>query len=167
MSKEAARPHSPDTPRVKRVGVLLFNNISGRPEAGEIVTNLFVTELFKSGRFYVEEPGNIVQFLGRERIDTLGEIEIDGLRTLCGRLGLDAVIVGTVQEFDYGDAGSSPEPVVAMTVRMIEPRGGNIIWSAQTKRKGDDYVIAFGLRKVRPVTELARKAVEEMIRTIP
>ena len=58
----------------KRVAVLPFNNISGKRDAGEIVTNIFLTELFKSGKFSVEEPGNIMQFMIQEKVTTIGEM---------------------------------------------------------------------------------------------
>src|SRR3990170_2759786 len=59
---------------LKKVAVLPFNNISGRKDAAKIVTNTYLTELFKSGRFRVEETGNVLQFMMQERIDVVGEI---------------------------------------------------------------------------------------------
>ena len=159
-------PTSEALKNIKKVAVLPFNNISGQKEAGKIVANVFVTEIFKIGRFHVEEPGNVFQFMVQERISTIGEIEIERAKILGRRLGVDAVIVGTVDEFDDGKGGRYPTPVVSITARMIESGSGKLIWSAQNKKKGDDYIIILDFGEVRSVTTLAQKVVREMIETI-
>ena len=151
---------------IRKIVVLPFYNISGRSDAGRIVTNAFVTGLFKDGRFQVEEPGNIVWFIIQERVSTIGEMEVERLRILGKRLGADAVIVGTVEEFDEGIKGASSVPVVSISARMIDPETGHIIWSAHTRKRGDDYIIAFKFGMIRSVTALSQKVVMEMINTI-
>src|SRR3990172_10467224 len=98
-----------------RVAVLPFYNISGAKEADKIVYNIYVTELFKSGRFNIEEPGNVRQFLIQERAVTVGEMEIERLQILGKRLKVDAVITGTVEEFDEG-RGGGPGVALGMAV---------------------------------------------------
>jgi TolB-like protein len=149
---------------VKKVAVLPFQNISGHGYAGRVVANAYVTELFNTGRFHVEEPGNIRQFMIQERVDTIGEMELGRLRVLGRRLRVDAIVVGTVEEFNDGRRGDVP--VVSVTARMVEASSGRIVWSGQNKRKGDDYTIVFDLGEVRTVTALTQKVVKEMIDTI-
>lgn len=150
---------------VKKVAVLPFYNISGYRDAGKIIANVFVTEMFKSGRFRVEESGNIVQFMIQERIDTIGEIEVERLTILGKRMGVDAVMTGTVEEFAEGGSAYST-PIVSITARMIDSNTGKLIWSGQNKRKGEDYIIVLDLGEVKSVTTLAQKVVKEMIDTI-
>ncbi len=152
--------------RAKRIAVLPFNNISGKRDAGEIVTNIFMTEIFRSGKFQVEEPGNIIHFIIQEKVSTIGEMDIEKLQLLGRRLNVDAVIVGTVEEFDDGRSMSYPVPVVSVSARMVDPNGGTIIWSAQNKKKGDDYIIVFDFGQVRSISTLTKKVVNEMIETI-
>lgn len=152
--------------KIKKIAVLPFYNMSGQKDAGKIVANVFVTEMFKSGRFRVEEPGNIAQFMIQERSNTIGELEVEKIKILGKRLGVDAVVVGTVEEFDDGRGGAYPSPTVSMTVRMIDANNGQLIWAAQNKRRGDDYIIVFDLGEVRSATTLTQKLVKEMIDTI-
>lgn len=152
--------------RIKKIAVLPFYNMSRQKDAGKIVANVFVTEMFKSGRFRVEEPGNVVQFMIQERMDTIGEIEIERLKILGKRLSVDAVVVGTVEEFDDGRGGAYPSPTVSITARMIDSSSGQVIWSAQNKKKGDDYIIIFDFGEIRSVTTLTQKVVKELIDTI-
>ena len=161
-----SREVSPPTASSK-VAILPFYNISGYRDAGKIVANVFVTEMFKSGRFLVEEPGNIAHFMMQERIDTLGEIEIERLKILGKRLGVDAVMTGTVEEFDDGRGGISSVPTVSITARMISSNTGQLVWSAQNKKRGDDYIVVLDLGEVRSLTTLTQKVVVEMIGTIP
>src|SRR3990170_852794 len=161
FSQEALSPHAS-----KKVAILPFYNISGYRDAGKVVANIFVTEMFKSGRFRVEEPGNIAHFMIQERIDTVGEIEIERLKILGKRLGVDAVMTGTVEEFDDGRGGVSSVPTVSITARMISSNTGQLIWSAQNKKRGDDYIVILDLGEVRSLTTLTQKVVVEMISTI-
>jgi TolB-like protein len=147
----------------KKIAVLPFDNLSGKKEAGRIITEIYVSELFKTRRYTVEEPGNIRQFLVQERIDTIGKIEIERLKMLGRRLKVDAVLVGTVEEYDEGQRGT---PVVAITARMVEASRGRIVWLSQHKRRGTDYIVAFEFGIVRSATKLAKKVVEEMVDTI-
>src|SRR3972149_3879577 len=164
----SAKPVQPSDAgkKIKKIAVLPFYNMSGQKDAGKIVANVFVTEMFKSGRFRVEEPGNIAHFMIQERIDTVGEIEIERLKILGKRLGVDAVMTGTVEEFDDGRGGVSSVPTVSITARMISSNTGQLIWSAQNKKRGDDYIVILDLGEVRSLTTLTQKVVVEMISTI-
>lgn len=152
--------------QAKKVAVLPFNNISGKRDAGDIVTNIFITELFRLGRFQVEEPGNVIQFIIQEKVNTIGEMDLENLQILGRRLGVDAVLVGTVEEYDDGKSMATPVPVVSVSARMIDPNKGTIIWSSQNRRKGDDYILVFDLGRIRSVTTLTKKTVNEMLSTI-
>ncbi len=163
--RPVAAPGEPVT-GAKSVAVLPFNNISGKRDAAEIVSNIFITALFRSGKFKVEEPGNIMQFMIQERVTTVGELDLEKLQVLANRFKVDSVIVGTVEEFDEGKTMETPVPVVALSARMINPKSGTIVWSAQNKRKGDDYIVVFDFGRVRSITTLTKRAVDEMIKTI-
>ena len=161
LSKDVVQPETSE--KIKTVAVLPFYNISAYRDAGRIVANIFVTEMFKSGRFRVEESGNIAQFMIQERIDTIGEIEIEKLKIMGKRLGVDAVMTGTVEEFDDGRGGASSMPTVSITARMIDTNTGQLVWSAQNKKRGDDYIIVLDFGEVRSLTTLTQKVVREMI----
>lgn len=158
---------SNNPPKIKKIAVLPFDNISGRGDAGKIVCNVFITELFRSNRYQVEEPGNIAQFMVHERIRVIGEMEQEKIKLLGRRFAVDAVIVGVVEEFDDGlNGGFTPVPLLSLSVRMIETKEGKIVWSAQNKRKGTDYVLVFDAGEVRSVVSLTKKVVAEMIETM-
>lgn len=165
-SGRVSAPQSQELARVKKVAVLPFSSLSGKTSASETVTGIFITEMFNQGKFQVEEPGNILEFMIREGLNTLGEIDVESLKLMSEHLGLDAVIVGTVEEYDDGRTRVPPVPVVSITARMIEPKTGKIIWSAKNRRSGGDYLIVFDFGRVRSVTVLTEKVINEMIRSM-
>lgn len=164
-SPRRAAPAGEGAAGLKKIAVLPFNNISGRKDAGRIVTDTYVTEIFRGGRYRIEEPGNILQFMIQERIDTIGEMELERISILGKRLKADGVLVGTVEEFDDGRA-SGGVPTVSVSARLIDSATGRVVWSEQWRRRGDEYIIIFDIGSVRSVTALAQKVVREMIETI-
>jgi TolB-like protein len=149
--------------RLKKIAVLPFYNISGRREAGKMVANSFVTEIFIVGKYRVEEPGNIMQFMIQENINVVGEMGIDRIKILGRRLGVDAVLVGIVDVFDDGARNT---PRISITARLVESESGKIVWSGQAAKNGDDYIIAFGVGKIRSANALAQKLIRKMIKSI-
>lgn len=148
---------------LKKIAVLPFDNISERKDAGRLVADAYITELFNSGRFRVEEPGNIMQFYRQERLQYLGEIDLHELEVLGRRLRLDGVIVGTVVAFDDGRRGP---PLVEISARLLEPSSGSTVWAMEKKRRGDEYRIIFDFGEVVTATTLARRVAKEMLETL-
>ncbi|MBI5599498.1 MAG: hypothetical protein HY890_07145 [Deltaproteobacteria bacterium] len=164
-STQRVAPTGEGAAGLKKIAVLPFNNLSGRKDAGRIFTDTYVTEIFRSGRYRVEETGNILQFMIQERIDTIGEMELERISILGKRLKADGVLVGAVEEFDDGRSGGGV-PTVSVSARLIDSATGRVVWSEQWRRRGDEYIIIFDIGAVRSVTALAQKVVREMIETI-
>ena len=153
---------SEDTGRVRKLAVLPFYNRSRNPDAGNIVTNIFVSELFKDSAYLVEEPGNIRQFFIQEQVDKLGEIGVERLKILGKRLRVDAVLLGSVEAFE----NRRGVPSVGITARIVESGSGRLVWVAEHERRGNDYAIIFEAGTVRTTAKLVQKVVREMISTI-
>ncbi len=153
--------------KIKRIGVLPFVNESGKRGAGEIVANIFISVIFKSGIFDVEERGNIERFLLNEKVKNVNAMDIEQIKRLGERLNIDAVFVGTVEEFSGSDKGDrSTTPVVGIRVRLIDIKTGKIVWMVRHKRRGEDYVTAFGFGRIRSISALTKRIVSEIIETI-
>jgi TolB-like protein len=50
---------------------------------------------------------------------------------------------------------------------MVDAKTGEILWMAQYRRTGDDYIKILDFGKIRSVGALTKKVVGEMIETIP
>jgi TolB-like protein len=153
---------------VKKVAVLSFYNNTKSTEANKIVRGAFVANLVGMRKFKVEFPGNIKSFLISERIIVRTGVDLNTINLMGRRLGVDAVIIGRIEEF-VGINGKKRDvvPVVSISARMVHVQTGKILWMAQHRRTGDDYLKVIDFGKVRSVGELTRKVVLEMIETMP
>ena len=147
--------------------MLPFVNESGKRGAGEIVANIFISVIFKSGIFDVEERGNIERFLLNEKVKNVNAMDIEQIKRLGERLNIDAIFVGTVEEFSGSDKGDrSTTPMVGIRVRLIDIKTGKIVWMVRHKRRGEDYVTVFNFGRIRSISALTKKVVSEVIDTI-
>jgi len=151
-----------------KVAVFPFYNNTKFAEASRVVTETFVASLVKQGKFRVEFPGNIKKFLVMERIIVRTGVDVDTIKLIGKRLGVDAVIIGRVDEF-VGLKVKKRDviPVVFISSRMVDARTGKILWMAEHKRNGDDYIKVLDFGKIRSVGALTKKVVDEMIKTMP
>ena len=157
-----------DQPGVKKVAIFSFHNNTMIAEASKIVTGAFVASLVKTKKFKVEFPGNIKSFLVSERIIVRTGVDLDTIKRMGKRLGVDAVIMGRIEEFvGMEEKKRGVIPVVSISSRLVDVRTGKILWMAQHRRTGDDYIKVLDFGKVRSVGELAKKVVLEMIETMP
>ena len=157
-----------DQPGVKKVAIFSFHNNTMIAEASKIVTGAFVASLVKTKKFKVEFPGNIKGFLVNERIIVRTGVDLDTIKRMGRRLGVDAVIMGRIEEFvGMEEKKRGVIPVVSISSRMVDVRTGKILWMAQHRRTGDDYIKVLDFGKVRSVGELTKKMVLEMIETMP
>ena len=157
-----------DQPGVKKVAIFSFHNNTMIAEASKIVTGAFVASLVKTKKFKVEFPGNIKSFLVNERIIVRTGVDLDTIKRMGRRLGVDAVIMGRIEEFvGMEEKKRGVIPVVSISSRMVDVRTGKILWMAQHRRTGDDYIKVLDFGKVRSVGELTQKVVLEMIETMP
>jgi len=157
-----------DQPGVKKVAIFSFHNNTMIAEASKIVTGAFVASLVKTKKFKVEFPGNIKSFLVNERIIVRTGVDLDTIKRMGRRLGVDAVIMGRIEEFvGMEEKKRGVIPVVSISSRLVDVRTGKILWMAQHRRTGDDYIKVLDFGKVRSVGELTKKMVLEMIETMP
>ncbi len=149
---------------IRKVGVLPFTNNSARQGAGEIVTSIFMAVIFKSGIFQVEEKGNIERFLANYKIRSFKKISKKEFKKMGEWLNIDAVFMGTVEEFAGGDQGQRlSTPVVSIRAQLIDLKSGKIIWMTRHRKRGDDYVKIFELGRVRSVSTLTKRVLTEAI----
>lgn len=157
-----------DQSRVKKVAVFPFHNHTNVTESSRIATSAFIAELFARGRFGIEFPGNLRSLLVRTRIIVRTGVDLDTIKLIGNRLDVDAVIFGEVEEFvGVGEKRAAVIPVVSISSRMVDARTGRILWMAQCKRTGDDYLKILDFGRVRSVAALTQKVVRDLIDTMP
>lgn len=154
-------PPSPPPESIYKIGVMPFQNRSGRIYAGMIVTYMFIVELFKNRHFEVVEYGEVRRSVVDFRIRHKGELDYEGIQALRKALGVDGILVGTVEQYMEGTKTSPPE--VAIHARLLGTTNNVIIWSDQYSVNGDDNIIVFDWGKTRSADKLAHKVISRLI----
>jgi len=113
------------------IAVVPFDNLSGHPEAGVIVAELFQDELY-------EASGRRVNLVSPEQVAALSE-KLDeqphNPAKLGEMLGAKAIIVGRVNEFAYKHV-LGEDPAVSLSVRLVDVGSGDVLWNAALSRTG-------------------------------
>jgi len=153
--------------KIRRIAVLPFYNGSTTKAAGEIVTKAFIEELYDSGKFEIEFPGNVKKFIIGERIIIRKGIGADHIKLVGERLNVDAIIIGCVKKYESEGKKNAQIPVISVDARMIYADSCSILWLGDNYRRGDDYETFFGIGRIRSLADLSRRVVKELIDTIP
>ena len=148
--------------QTRRIAVMLFQNKSKHKDAGAIVTYMFLVELFKNKGYEPVEYGEIRRLTVDYRIRHRGELDYKNIEGLSEALGVDGIVVGTVELFSDGLDTSSP-PEVAISARLINARKSRILWSDSIQVKGDEDIIAFDWGRIRSIDSVTDKAVMKLI----
>lgn len=116
------------------LAVLPFNNQTNQMGAGNIVTELFTTELITQ-RSVILAPQEKAELLLSDQTATADEIfSRYSLKELRETLSAAAVVKGTVTEFVY-KKGIRERPVVGLDIKIISLQDGTILWAGSYTRE--------------------------------
>ena len=153
---------------IKKVAILPFNNLSDDRFAGEKVRSAITVDLLSRGVFDVVEQGEVnkvtslvLRAAGAEE-GMVTELDRETLKLLGERLGVQAVILGSVDEY----VGRREEALVGLSVRMLDTSSGIILWQAKASTSSASFWRKIlGLEGVDTST-LTRKVVKTAFDTL-
>jgi len=150
-----------------KIAILPFENLSERKGAGKIITDLFLINLYKTGRFEILNPGEVQSALADLGIWHYGGISFEELAKLNRRIKCDGIILGSVEGYNEGikKGGETFWPEVMLSARMIDSKTGRILWSCFHAKKGEDSQIVLDFGVIRSIVPLAVKTIREMLYT--
>lgn len=120
---------------------------------GLSISDFFVTELFKTGRFVLVERSQLSKVLGETEMALAGLTDAKAAE-VGGMAGADAVLVGTVAEYGMVASRGKTLPTVGISCRLIDCKSGRVVWTESRSRLAESAnVIA---------SQLAREVVAEM-----
>ncbi len=153
----------PETVRaMRRVAILPLENLTEHRTAPDVVSDLLAASLYRSARYDVIVERHEVA----RRLSTLNQ----GLPPVLDRtaaievgraLDLDGVFYGTVVE--YGDRvdrlNRRLDSVVGVTLRLVDPRSGEIVWTARANRTSGELLAV----SREPLASVAQIAVADLV----
>lgn len=150
---------------LKKVAVLPFNNLSDDRYAGEKVRSSLTVELMSRMLFDVVEQGEVSKVLAviirQEGYEEGRAVQVDKetLNLIGEKLGVQAVVLGSVDEYSGGRAGTSG--VVAVSIRMLDTGSGTILWQVKVIERGASFWRRIvGIEEI-DATLLTRQAVQK------
>lgn len=157
----------PDAPALERVALLPLENLSARPESGDMVTRVTYGALAQGGRCEMVEPGDVEAGMRDLRIRTSGMLTTDQAVKLAARLKARWLVTGTILECGTVRTPDGDVPSVGLSLRMLSGEDGRVTWNAMRVRTGDDRETVFGWGRELSLERLTQRALEEMLRRFP
>ncbi len=155
-----------DLSYISRVAVLKFENNSRNAHAAERVRNVVITQLLSRGMFDVVDKALVDNVLEEEMFGERMVYNKAILRRIAKKLGVQALIVGSVDEYEIKRHGSYSYPVVALTLRLVDASTGEIVWESSGTVNGySTFGRIFGL-KPKDFTQLTIDLVENLLNSL-
>jgi len=129
------------------VAVLPFENLTQFPDAGEIVAELFTTELYRTGSFRVMDRNQVKRLMREKRITPPQVVDRLAAQKIGQELEVDAVLIGSVSEYWYRLERKSrrpggEEPAVGLNARLVDVASGEVVWASSHSRSSYDVFSA-------------------------
>lgn len=151
---------------VKKVAVMPLKNLTDEESAGEIVRQLIISELLASGLVDVEVPGEVLAAVNDLGIKNLTSLTDQQIIAIGKNLKVQAVIIGSVQEYGHVRFGSISAPEVTISLFMADTGTGDIIWSVTKTRGGASFMTRHFGAKSDTMSETVLTVVREAIDTL-
>ncbi len=150
----------------KKVAVMPLDNLTKEKYAGEIVKQVVISELLASGLLDVMVPGEVMSAVNELGIKSVSSMNASDINSLGTALGVEAVIMGSVEEFGDVKTGTVSAPQVTITLMMADTSTGSIVWSITKTRGGASFMARhFGARH-ETISETVLMLVREAINTL-
>jgi TolB-like protein len=154
---------------IQTVAVLPFENLGGGgASAAQRIREITITQVLASDLFDVVDRGRVDSMLKEEAIDPGAAAAIDPLTLtrLGKRLGVQAFLVGSVEQVSEARTGSAVYPETTLTLRLIDVEAGNILW--QATGRGSGYSLMDRMFGVAPKDSfrITLDLISRMLRTI-
>ncbi len=164
---QAPRPAlAPGAPRL-RIAVLPFDNLSDAGDAGETMSLVFFTAVGADRRYEPVESGIVATVLDSMRIRLTSTLSADQLSALGRRLDAQRLLVGSVLESSTVRADDGDLPSVGVTVKLLDPATGRVLWTRMGFKTGGDKETVFGWGRERSRPRLSAHLAEELLRDMP
>jgi TolB-like protein len=149
--------------KICRIAVIPFASETNFPQAESIFYRVFLSELVRSGQFDVVQEGDVREVLYDLRILPGQQPQREQMKILGDRLGISLAITGSIVEMAEVPKRQEINPILAVTVRIVNAESGDTLWSTYHRREGEQYrkIMHFGM--INNVTGLAHRISDEIL----
>lgn len=150
----------------KRIAVMPLENLTGDKYAGEIVKQVVISEMLASGLLDVVVPGEVMNAVKDLGIKSISSLSASQIKSLGKALGVEAIIMGAVEEYGSVKMGSVSAPQVTITLMMADANTGIIVWSITKTRGGAGFMARHFGAQHETISETVLHLVRDSIGTL-
>lgn len=114
---------------IRSAAVIEFSNSSERKGAGKIIADRIEQLLLNESSYKVFSRMDIDQILNEKKLDVKGILSSSAAMEIGKILGVNALIVGNVENYDIKFDKKSKEVTVAATFKVLDTSDGRVVWS--------------------------------------
>jgi hypothetical protein len=150
-----------------RVAIVPLDSITEdrRTANAETVTEAARAVLFRHA-FRLVEPGCTGEVLRRTQAGIWGGVVPESRAALRQVCGADLIVTGVVEAYGVKGGQGSPDPQVAVALRVLDPVSGRILWMGALERSGQDMAGLFRVGREYSRGALAERLTERLIRRL-
>ncbi|OGV42422.1 MAG: hypothetical protein A2X46_11205 [Lentisphaerae bacterium GWF2_57_35] len=126
---------SPEQMNIKKIAIMPFK--APTELIGASISDLFVTEMLKAGRYELVERSQMAQVLGESELSLAG-LSAAKAAEVGAMMGADAMMIGTVDNYSTVAYRGYEFPVVGITARLIDCQSGKVVWSVDLAERSQD-----------------------------
>lgn len=155
-----------DWSNYERVAVLPLENLTNERYAAERIREVLNIEINAQGLFEAVELGEINRAVRTQGLVNLTELGPEQTKALGDALGVQALLMGSVMEYDERRSGTVALPDVAVSLRLIDVETGLAIWAVSDARAGaklSTRLFGFGEESQ---TEASVRLIREVLATL-
>lgn len=157
--------HDPnyDFGAVRTVVVVPFENLTKENQAANRVRDVFMNTLLSTGTIYVLPAGEVARGMSRTGTEKATVLSVEDAVKLGGMLKADAIITGVVREYGEVRSGTAASAIISLSLQMVETQTGKVVWTASATRGGITAMDRLFGGGGRPMNDITRDAVVEII----
>ncbi|NPA40605.1 MAG: hypothetical protein GXO57_09225 [Thermodesulfobacteria bacterium] len=150
--------------QIRKIAILPFQNYTNDKEIAATVREVVLAEVLSQGIFDVVDPALTDQVVFEEGIGKNLKFDAATLKRIGKKLGVQAVLVGSVTYLKMERDGSYVYPVVGLSLRLIDVNTGKIIWECKAMKSGYSFWgKLFGLEP-KSTLEIVFELVQDMLK---
>ncbi len=152
---------------IERIAVPPFENHATDKYAGARLRDITITRLLMRGDFTVVDKGIVDNAIAEEALKPGGPMGADTIKRLGQALGVQALLLGTVDELSEERQGGTVSPRLTCTLRLVDTAAGTILWQAAGSRSGATMGSKLFGTAARDAFQVGRELIAALLDTLP
>lgn len=152
---------------INKVAVLPFTNNTREEFAAEKVRDITATQILAMGLFDVADKGVVDGTLREMGIGRDTPLDVPLVKRLGQRLGVQGIVIGTVNSMGETRQGPSSYSDVSLTLQLLDCESAQTVWRSSDSRSG--YSLTDRLFGLAPMDnfQITVDLLQRMLNTVP